>query len=299
MSQANRSSVTNLHSLPPRARLTTTHPHGALCCRADDKLALLRISKNASTELMNRLECRAWRPFSETKAPIVLFLRDPVRRFLSSISETLMRVQHTAIEDHQTHDRVVVSEDIYNALEAAITRPVPHIIDVMVELIEEQPFDAHHEPQLSFFTDRDGRPRFDARIYTVENLESGLEKIGTRYEVEITRPPAPVGDRFNIGGAKPVSGATRLRAVLRRLTKTGLYRPLPQKPLLSTRYDEFAGRTLQRRDLNAMANQLAAEIKAAGLSDAQVARLRRIYHADIALWSRVKDGDDRLLSELF
>ncbi|MEM6826060.1 MAG: hypothetical protein AAF566_13210 [Pseudomonadota bacterium] len=299
MSQADRSSVTALHALPQRARLTTTHPHGALWCRADGKLALLRISKNASTELMNRLNCQTWQPFADVEAPVVLFLRDPVRRFLSSISETLMRVQHTAIEDPQTNDRVVVSEDIYAALERVIAGPVDRIIDLMIDLIEEAPFDAHHEHQISFFTERDGTPRFDARLYSVEHIEAGLEKIGSRYDIAITRPPAPVGDRFNIGGAKPVSGATGFRIMMRKMTRTGLYRRLPRPPLLASRVPGRSKGVIERRDLNAMANDFAADVKAAGLNDAQRARVKRIYQADIALWSRIKDDDDRLLSDLF
>lgn len=295
MTQANRMSVTSLHALPSRPRLTTTHPHGALTCRSDGKLALLRISKNASTELMNRLDCHTWRPFDEVDCPIVLFMRDPVKRFVSSVGETLLRVQHPAIEDPRTHDRVIVSEDVYLELLDAIRRPVPEIIDTMLDLIEEMPFDAHHEPQISFFTRRDGTPRFDARVYTVERSDDGLEKIAKRYGI----PVLSDGDRYNVGGAKPVSGSTRLRRIVRRLTKTGLYRPLPHPPLLQRRYSEQGGRAVQRRDLNAMANHMASEVKAVGLSDGQVARLRTIYHADAALWARVKDADDRLLSELF
>lgn len=297
MSQANRRNVTSLHKLPSRARLTTTHPHGAMSVRRDGKLALLRISKNASTELLNRLDCPLWVPFSDVDAPIVMFLRDPARRFLSSIGETLLRVQHRAIEDARTHDRVIVSEDVYRALEDVITRPVSDIIDLMIDLVEEEPFDAHHEHQISFFTKRDGSPRFDARVYTVEKLDEGLEKLAARYGIALSSPEAPVGNRFNLGGAKPVTGSTLLRTVVRRLTKTGLYRPLPHMPLLGLRFDGKAG--LERRELNNMANELAAEVKATGLTEAQTARIGRIYQDDLALWSRVKDTDDRLLSELY
>lgn len=299
MTQVSQSSVTALHTLPSRSRLTTTHPHGAMSVRRDGRLALLRISKNASTELLNRLDCPLWMPFTEVNAPIVMFLRDPKRRFLSSIGETLLRVQHRAIEDIRTHDRVIVSEDVYLALTEVITRPIPDIIEVMLDLIEEDPFDAHHEHQISFFTTRDGKPRFDARVYTVENLEQGIEKVAKRYEIALSTPAAPVGNRFNIGGAKPVHGSSILRTVVRRLTKTGLYRPLPHKPLLALRYTEVARRAIERRDLNSMANHLAAEVKATGLTAAQDARIRQIYQDDFSLWSRVKDTDDRLLSELF
>lgn len=295
MTQVERSSVTSLHALPERARLTTTHPHGAVICRRDQKLGLLRISKNASTELMNRLDCRDWTLFSDVSVPLVLFLREPERRFVSSISETLLRVQHPAIEDHLSRDRVVVSEDVFSALADVITGPVTDIVDRILDLIEEQPFDAHHEPQISFFTARDGSPRLDARVYTVERLEEGMEKIALRFGIST----AAVGNRHNVGGAKPISGSTRLRDVVRRATKTGLYRPLPHPPLLAGRYTEATRGALQRRELNEMANTFASELKAAGLTEEQTARVRAIYHADIALWTRVKDTDDKLLSELF
>ena len=295
MTQVNRSSVTSLHALPKRARLTTTHPHGAVICRRDHKLGLLRVSKNASTELMNRLDCRDWRLFSETDVPVVLFLREPVRRFVSSISETLLRVQHPAIEDFLSRDRVMVSEDVFFALSEVITRPISEIVDRLLDLIEEEPFDAHHEPQISFFTTRDGTPRLDARVYTVERLEEGLEKIALRYGIQTLQADNP----YNVGGAKPVSGSTRIRDIVRRATKTGLYRPLPHPPLLAGRYTEATRGALQRRELNEMANAFATELKAEGLTEEQTARVRALYQADIALWTRVKDTDDKLLSELF
>lgn len=295
MTRASPSNVATLHALPKRARLTVTHPHGALICRRDRKLGLLRISKCASTELMNRLDCRDWVLFSEADVPVVLFLREPVRRFLSSVGETLLRVQHPAIEDAHSRDRVIVSEDVYLALHEVIGRPVPEVLDAMLDLIEEQPFDAHHEPQISFFTAKDGRLRLDGRVYTVETLEEGLEKIAMRYGVPVELP----GDRANVGGAKPVTGSTRVRAFARRITRTGLYRPLPHPPLLAGRYAEASRGAIVRHELNAMANQFAGELKAVGLSEAQAARVRKLYHADIALWSRVMDADDRLLSELF
>ncbi len=297
MNQVDRGNVTALRAPAQRPRLTTTHCHGSLNYRQDGKLALLRISKNASTELMNRLDCLDWRPYREVDAPVVMFLREPVRRFVSSIGETLMRVQHPAIEDRQKRDRVMISEDVYAELAEAITEPVPVVVDAMLDLVEEQPFDAHHEPQIYFFTARDGSPRFDGRLYTVERIEEGLEKISIRYGIDIAPPGAPTGGRFNAGGAKPLTGSTRFRALARRLTGTGLYRRLPRPPLLAARYPEYAGRTLLRRDLNAMANLFTSELKAEGLSEAQIARVRRIYQEDIALWSLVKDADDRLLSD--
>ena len=295
MTQVNRSSVTSLHALPKRARLTVTHPHGAVICRQDRKLGLLRVSKNASTELMNRLECVDWQPFGEASVPMVVFLREPERRFVSSITETLLRVQHPAIEDPNTTDRVMVSEDVFAALADVMKEPVSVVIDRLLDLIEEQPFDAHHEPQISFFTNRDGSPRLDARVYTVERIEEGLEKIALRFGIN-NQPP---GDRHNVGGAKPIVGSTRFRNFVRRTTKTGLYRTLLHPPLLAGRYAEASRDALQRRELNEMANKFATELKAAGLSEEQTARVRSFYQADIALWTRVKDTDDKLLSELF
>ncbi len=294
MTQVDRQNVTSLHSLPGRARLTTTHPHGSLVRRRDGSLALLRISKNASTELMNRLDCRDWVQFAENDAPIVLFLRDPVRRFVSSVPETLLRVQHPAIEDPLTLDRVVISEDVYAALEAVMDGPIEPLIDRFLDLIEEAPFDAHHEPQLSFFTGRDGALRLDGRVYAVENIEDGLQEIALRYGITLRDAVA----RFNVGGAKPLSGSTPLRMFARKITATGLYRRLPHSPLLARRYIDTP-RTLRRHELNAMANRFAAEFKEHGLNADQTARVRALYHADIALWSRVRESSDRLLSEMF
>lgn len=294
MTQVDRQKVASLHSLPGRARLTTTHPHGSLVRRRDGSLALLRISKNASTELMNRLDCQDWVQFAKNDAPVVIFLRDPVRRFVSSVPETLLRVQHPAVEDAHVPDRVVISEDVYASLEALMKGPIESVIDGFLDLVEEAPFDAHHEPQLSFFTKRDGALRLDGRVFTVENIEDGLQQIALRYGISLRDTAA----RYNVGGAKPMSGSTPFRMVARKITRTGLYRRLPHSPLLATRYIE-APRVLRRHELNAMANRFAKELKEKGLTEKQTERVRALYHADIALWSRVRESSDRLLSELF
>lgn len=276
-----------------RHRLSITHPYGGVIVRVDNRLALLRISKNASTELTERLGCRNWIQFSDNISPVVLFLRNPIARLISSIPETVLRVQHRIIEDKNFKDRIIISEDVYSEMAFLITRPISEFIDNFLDLIEDAPFDAHHEPQYYFFTGRDGNLRLDGHVYCVEKLESGIEKIAKRFGI----CPLDKGTKKNEGGKKPIKEKTLLRDLRMRLKKSGIYRHVTPHTLLSYRY-YGKPTTMLRANLNKLSNKFAIELKNTELSSYQKIRIEKIYSVDMELWARVIEKDDIMLSHI-
>lgn len=282
----------------PRAPLTTTHPHGQLMRREDGRLGLVRISKNASSELVDRLDCTRLVPFSSHDGPAVAFFRDPLRRFLSSVPETMLRVTYAEIADPWNHDRVICPEDVYHELCAIAGRDIPALLEGFVTLVEYAFFDAHHEPQLSFLTDREGRLRIDPLVYAVESLEDHLAAISTRFSI----PLVPTAERRNVGGRKPQHGRTTLRDVVRRVTRTGGYHRVAHGGPLGARYGVADGmgamtRPFHRFELNALANRFAKELGETPPRPDLVARIETLYARDRGVWEWVRAaGGDRPLS---
>ncbi|WP_086606505.1 hypothetical protein [Erythrobacter donghaensis] len=271
-----------------RKPLTTTHPHGYVLARKDRALGLLRISKNASTESKNRLECADWLAFDDYQGPVVAFLREPVSRFLSSVPETALRMTHFAITEEWRQDRVVIEEDIHHELMRLAQAPIATVMEAFVELVAYDFFDAHHEPQHAFFTDRHMGLRVDPHLYLTESFETAVQQIEARCGI---RTPASAG-RGNEGGAKPRAGRTPLIDLARKVTRTGVYRTVAHAGFLGQRYRGDAG-PAQVRDLNTMANQFAREVKGYALPDTLRERIAAIYALDQQLWAEVtaRGGD--------
>lgn len=271
-----------------RKPLTTTHPHGYVLARRDRALGLLRISKNASTESKNRLACEDWLAFDDYKGPVVAFLREPVSRFLSSVPETALRMTHFAIAEEWRLDRVVIEEDIHHELLSIAQAPIGTVIEAFVELVAYDFFDAHHEPQHAFFTNRHMGLRVDPHLYLTESFDAAVQQIEARCGI---RTPAPAG-RGNEGGAKPQTGRTPLIDLARKVTRTGVYRAVAHAGFLGQRYRGDAG-PAQLREVNAMANQFAREVKGYPLPQALRDRILAIYALDQQLWADVtaRGGD--------
>ena len=265
-----------------RKPLTTTHPHGYVLARSDLAFALLRISKNASTESKNRLGCTNWLAFDAYEGPVVAFLREPVSRFLSSIPETALRMTHFAISEEWRKDRVVIEEDIYQELLGLAQAPIGKVIEAFVELVAYDFFDAHHEPQHAFFTDRHLRLRLDPYLYLTESFETAVQQIEARCRIRTERNPG----RGNEGGAKPVVGRTPLIDLARKATRTGVYRRVAHCGFLGQRYRGDPG-PARLHELNAMANRFAREVKAHALPDDVRRQILAIYALDQELWRTV------------
>ena len=175
-------------SMPARRPLTPTHPHGHVLVRPDEALGLLRISKNASTESKTRLGCERWVSFGDYDGPVVAFLREPVSRFISGIPETMLRMTHYVVSDSTRLDRVEVPEDVYSELISIAGEPVGEVVELFLELIEYAYFDAHHEPQSAFFTDRSQRLRIDPLLYLTESFDQAVSQIEKRTDQQVASP---------------------------------------------------------------------------------------------------------------
>jgi hypothetical protein len=278
-----------------RKPLTTTHPHGHVLARADRRLGLIRISKNASTESKVRLECRDWIAFAAFDGPTVAFLREPVSRFVSGVPETMLRMTHWVAAESWRGDRVEVPEDVYAELAGVAREPISAVVTRFLDLVEYAFFDAHHEPQHAFLSDRNLRLRIDPLLYLTESFEDAIARIEARTGI-VTRKPA---DRGNRGGAKPEAGRTRLIDLARRTTRTGVYRKVAHSGFLGLRY-RGASEPMRLRDLNGLANRFTREVKEFGVPGELRERILALYDLDNRLWQAVTArGGDVAASEVW
>lgn len=274
-----------------RAPLTTTHPHGYVLVRADRRLGLLRISKNASTESKVRLDCQDWIAFDAFDGPSVAFLRDPYGRFLSSIPETMLRVTHFQIEEPWRKDRVIAPEDVYRELCSLARLPIEQFAQGYVELVRYAFFDAHHEPQVSFLADRHGALRLDPWLYRTSAFDEALGQIEARFGVKAV----PVAQQSNKGGAKPLAGRNPAIDLARKLTRTGVHARVEHGGPLMVRHGGGSDSQATIREINIWCNMFAAELKKAKLPQGLRKDIEDLYSDDVALWQRIEavGGDVR------
>lgn len=271
-----------------RKPLTPTHAHGHVLVRKDRRLGLVRISKNASTESKIRLECQNWIAFDAFEGPVVAFLREPVSRFVSGLPETMLRMTHFVIRDTSRKDRVEVPEDVYTELAGVAQEPVGSVIERFLELAEYAYFDAHHEPQHAFFTDRALQLRVDPQLYLTEKFEDGIAQIERRTGVKAS----PLVRQENKGGAKPQAGRNPVIDLVRKVTRTEVHRHIAHSGILGLRY-LGASEPMRLRDLNALANRFAKEVKEFGVPGIVRERVLALYDLDHRLWEEVtaRGGD--------
>lgn len=278
-----------------RKPLTTTHPHGHVLTRKDRALGLLRISKNASTESKTRLQCEDWLAFNQFNGPVVAFLREPVSRFLSSVPETILRMTHFAIAEEWRRDRVVIPEDTHQSLMDVADQPIDEVLRRFLDLVEYSFFDAHHEPQHAFFTDRKMKLRIDPLLYLTEDFETAVAQIEKRTSITTLRTE----ERGNRGGGKPLKGRTPAIDLARRVTATGVHRQVAHSGFLGSRYKGDPG-SMTKGELNALSNQFTRELKSFDLPHDLRTRIAEVYAFDHELWETVtRRGGDVPASELW
>ncbi len=271
---------------PMRAPLTTTHHHGHVLVREDINLGLIRISKNASTESKNRLGVERMVHYRDFTGPSVTFLRSPVKRFISSIPETMLRITYPEVAHLSRTDQVVCPEDVYFELCDIAKLDITTFADAYLALVEYAFFDAHHEPQTHFIYDRCMRPRINPHLYLVESFDAGIDDIAKRFnlpQLSDTR-----GNMGNEGGKKAEVGATPLKDLVRNITGTGVRKRLGAPGPLAVRYaDELPAGNPTMGKMNTFSNRLSKELKEAQLPASFTRRVEALYAGDIELWQRV------------
>ena len=137
---------------------TKNHPHSKFVTNSESTLGFVRISKCGSSTFSNRHNLYFWKPFKFSKNIDILLccLRDPLKRFISSIPETLSRVYTSEnIATKFSWTDVEVNMEIYEFLSKNNSSNPLQIIDTFIEAINNFGFfDAHHEPMSNFFLDK-------------------------------------------------------------------------------------------------------------------------------------------------
>jgi hypothetical protein len=160
-----------------RIQHTQNHPHGHIWCNEDDTIEFLRVSKNGSTSFTKSLQLNIVKNFSESNQSALKFacIRNPHKRFISSIPETIKRIALCQVHA----DDVVVSKTIYNNLQFGKLQNAQDILYLFINTIEDFGFfDAHHEPQIHFFLKNNGSIGFDPLCFDLENMNSVIESLG-------------------------------------------------------------------------------------------------------------------------
>lgn len=205
---------------------TATHPHGKLVTNKERTLAFVRISKCGSTTVTARHNLIYWDNFSDHRNTYLNFcaVRDPRKRFLSSIPETLCRLFTVSIpESKLNYSDVPISENIYTYLSKQINKQGSFVKAFMSCIDEYGFFDAHHEPMTNFLLDERGQIQINPIMINVSNIDtlsrfiySLLSNMPSRCNLQSynvnsdkTSTPQKNTDRWEV----LLRGASRLRTI--------------------------------------------------------------------------------------
>lgn len=183
---------------PKQVRLTN-YPFEYCTVNARQNFGVMRILKNASSELTDIFDCNDWVHVPAFKGRLVCFFRDPLSRFLSSVPETLLRFREPLA--FQRHARTVVfaNNDVYSELKAAAHGSIESFVECYLEILQSGYFDPHHAPQWHFISNFKGENTCDPHVFVVENIEASVAFIAERWNIS----SAPLTSRN--------SGANRLK----------------------------------------------------------------------------------------
>ena len=266
---------------------TTAHPHGHFFTNKQQSLEFLRISKCGSSSFANNLNLTTWLKFNKTKGNAIKLacLRDPYSRFISSIPETLKRLNSK--KEH--NDDVVVDEKVILMLRSCSMSNADEVLHAFTSTIEALGyFDAHHEPQTHFFLNPDGSIGFDAKCFPLDQMNRVLKILGSSVEKH--------NDRSN---ALSRIQSDSLRDILKtKLGLVGLYKrdrhflPLDKNSLqyhFVTKYNaEFRIHQNQRAQMIHSLAVLYRELKKIQSSTSYIEFIQRYYSKDIELFEKIK-----------
>lgn len=146
------------------------HPYGRILTNSQRTLNYMRISKCASSTAVHRFGLsEEARQQDINRSPVYAAIREPARRIVSSLLETLKRA---TIDKDVYYGSVVVPEAIYERILDFHKSDNEKLALQMLDLIQEiGPFDAHHEAMWKFLFDFSGQPYSNARLFTVEKMD--------------------------------------------------------------------------------------------------------------------------------
>ncbi len=228
-----------------------------------------------------------WVEFEEFNGVSVVFIRNPISRFISSIPETLLRITHRHPSNKTPVDGVVVPRELYTALCSIANLPINVFIDRYITLVENGFFDGHHEPQCSFLINMDGSLRINPYVFSFEHIEEGLAEISERFFIKSSKPYY-----LNKGGQKGIRYKNNLKDYLSRSIRIGIYKE--QKNLIDTplaqRYKAFEKEINTRSQLLGLSNRMVEELRMVKLDHKTTERIEALYQWDMALWNKACRG---------
>jgi len=172
-----------------RGYSTTTHPYGNLITQRDERFGFIRISKNASSSVasVSGFKFSKWKKITEFKGRKYAAIRNPIVRFASSIPETLLRINSIDPVNGNMPDDVVVPYDLLEDIYSLPADSVEKFVDSYIGMVKHKFFDAHHEPQVMFVTNRNGEYYNDLSFFSVDNLDGSLNEIARREGVNVKK----------------------------------------------------------------------------------------------------------------
>lgn len=212
-------------------------------------------------------------------------LRDPFSRFVSSIPETLKRLNSK--KEH--NDDVVVDENVILMLRSCSMSNADEVLHAFTSTIEAHGyFDAHHEPQTHFFLNPDGSIGFDAKCFPLDQMTQVLNILGGSIERQNDRSNAPSKIQSD-----PVRNFLKTKLGLVGLyTRNRDFLPLDKNSIqyhFVTSYSaDFRILQNQRAQMIHSLNNLYHELKNIQSSKSYIEFISKHYSKDIELFESIK-----------
>lgn len=211
----------------PRTRVDINHHfHWVTPSKLRD-FGILKISKSASTSL------GTFTPFNLDNnhrvhlndfqgEDVFACIRSPVQRFISSIPETLRRYSTRHQSKPRYKSAVFVSSDVAYRLDQLVRiEDTSRLLADYLEIVEEGFFDAHHQPQIDFFTRSDSSLFRPVSVFSLDNIDMAVSKICSIYRLPSLGYQVGNKNMRNMG-----TQSSFLRTILGK-TYRSIFNPLP------------------------------------------------------------------------
>ena len=255
------------------------HPFGYASTGNDD-LAFIRISKNASSSFVTSLNLGDWTHASGLGGhKVYCALREPVARFYSSVTETVLRAR--IYQDAGYYGDIVIDPADYFEMQTLLSEGrLESFLWYMIETIETRgPFDAHHERQVRFLEDFSGLD-LQVTFFDVAEMNTVLAGLLERYKGQ----KADANRRRDGQTVKPSLG--NMRALTAELTRRARTEPFSPRHLLFPA-DGVAGPVKYGSEaFDARLKSFSGALKRAATPELD-AKIAEVYAADMAFYTKV------------
>lgn len=258
-----------------RPSVTNTHHFGYMLTPESKSFGVINISKNASSNLRAdpriSLSCQA--RIASFKGPIFCLLRDPIKRFLSSIPETIYRVRIGSDKNIYPLSRSTsISYDIANQLEFLDVGNIDLFIHSYIDIINQYGFfDAHHEPQTYFLTNKNGDALSNIICFDINQYDHFISYL---FNKNLISSHTPLITRKNLGD-KGDDLILRMKKIIKA-------------KLLGLDVEYVSSDSNLIKSLNDVGSRskLYSQLKS-GINDYHIIRIKSLYEDDLRLYKRL------------